>query len=124
MTTVQTLIKNKSAVKAAMSMAREVATPESLTQGGWIRIGKVASMTDPSKSYQVAIRPTATEKGFQFGCSCPHWIHRCNKNGTTCKHQDAVLATGVTPKTPSGKVKVWWNLSGEAFVQALAAFAH
>ena len=53
-------------------------------------LGKVqGSDSDP---YKIAIRRVKTQRGFQFSCGCKHWIFRCNKEGTLCKHQQAFLA--------------------------------
>jgi len=98
----------------AYQAADAVATEEGRSRGGYIRLAKVdGSGADP---YVVAIRRVKTERGFQFACGCKHWIYRCNKAGTLCKHQKAYLADAI--ENPG---KFWMYQAGVSFAASIAA---
>lgn len=107
------------ALSIALATASEVATPESEKGGGWLRLASVASMSG-GKPYAIGARALADGR-VQIGCSCPHWKFRCQTSGDWCKHQSAFFMGGLTPKSESGKVKVWFTDGGKAFLTSLAA---
>ncbi len=72
----------------AFNAADAIADGSHRTRGGYVALGAVQG----SDTYKIAIRPVKTERGFQFACGCKHWIFKCNKAGTLCKHQKAFLA--------------------------------
>ena len=109
------------------TMSRAVgAAMEASTDGGkrrdWVRVARVRSLSDPKpgenrENYVLAVRPTGTAKGFQFGCSCPDWIHRKSHTGETCKHQRLFLA--FPKKSSSIKDGVWLYRAGQAFLRVV-----
>lgn len=101
-------------LSSAFTYADETATEAGRSNGGWVRLAKVAgSAPEP---YVVAARKTAS--GVQFACSCAHWKFRLSKTGELCKHQEAFLNAGESPK---GKHKVWYFKAGQSFATVLAA---
>jgi hypothetical protein len=101
-------------LEEAFQAADAVATSAGRTRGGWVGLCKVqGSGSDP---YKVAIRRVSSERQFQFGCACKHWIFRCNKDGSLCKHQQDFLANAV--QHPE---RFWMYKAGLAFAQAVAS---
>ena len=97
----------------AFQAADMVATETGRTRGGYVGLCKVqGSASDP---YKVAIRRVKTERQFQFSCGCRHWIYRCNKAGTLCKHQKDFLANAIV--NPG---KFWMYEAGVVFAQSVA----
>jgi len=97
----------------AYDAAKAVASPATITRGGWVGLCKVQGST--SDPYKVSIRKVKSDRGFQFGCGCRQWIYRCNKAGTLCKHQKAFLAEAV-----NNPGKFWMYEAGVAFAQAVS----
>lgn len=91
-----------------------------LKRGGWVRLAKISSRTDEDKEpYVVAIRATNSDKRpFQFGCSCPDWVHR--RRGadfvSLCKHQRELLAHLGGSKPSEG---IWMYKAGRAAFASL-----
>lgn len=108
---------------SALTAAAKAAHATPTAAGGesdteWCRLASVASMSG-SKPYAISVRRLLDGR-VQLGCSCPHWKFRCQTNGVYCKHQEAFFMGGLTPKTESGKVKVWFADAGKNFIKALA----
>jgi len=104
-----------------LGAATEVSTAKGRRAGGWIRLARVRSMAEKAprnglekpKPYVLAIRPVGTSRNFQFGCSCPDWIHRKSHSSETCKHQRTFLAhQGLT----DGRKGIWLYKAGRAFL--------
>lgn len=106
------------ALTASFAAAKQAAKPDALSAGGWVRLALCDSMSG-GKPYAVACR-SLKDGRIQFGCSCKHWIYRCQTTGQLCKHQQAVLCGGLTPMTESGSVGIKWYQSGETFLSVLA----
>lgn len=84
------------------------------SKGNWLRLGAVQG--SGKKPYVIAIRPVETARGYQFGCSCPHWRCRLNNDeGRLCKHQQAFLS-----KALANPGAVTFYTTGLVFVRAVA----
>ena len=105
-----------SAIMEAGQMAMERSTQFGRKRGGWIRLARVASMTDRKEisPYVVAFRPT--EKGYQLGCDCPDWIHRHSHSGGQCKHQKLFLEHLGTTNYNKG---IWMYRAGIIFLDTV-----
>lgn len=44
------------------------------------------SESDPKKQYEIKYLPSFG----RWGCTCPHWQHRCVDNDQDCKHIKAL----------------------------------
>jgi len=57
----------------------------------------VANMREPDKEYKIYRQPDGT-----LFCSCPHFLFRCRKQGTWCKHLEYLHTTyGLRNHTPN-----------------------
>lgn len=91
-----------------------------LKRGGWVRLAKISSRSEAEvEPYVVAIRATNSEtRPFQFGCSCPDWVHRRRgaEGISLCKHQRELIAhaAGTTPTKG-----IWLYKAGKAALTSL-----
>lgn len=113
---------NNNAMNRATGAAIEASTDNGRRRD-WVRVARIRSLTEPKtgekrQSYVLAVRPTSTEKGFQFGCSCPDWIHRKAQTGETCKHQRLFLSEA---NHTSIKAGIWLYRAGKSFLKVLRA---
>lgn len=109
---------NNNTMNRATGAAIEASTANGRKRD-WVRVARIRSMTEPKtgekrQSYVLAVRPTSTEKGFQFGCSCPDWIHRRSQSGATCKHQRLFLAEAKQTSIQDG---IWLYKAGKSFLK-------
>lgn len=106
----------------AASVAIPASTEAGKTKAGWVRLARVASLTEPKlvKPYVIAVRQAKDDNGIHFGCSCPDWVYRKRHEGGFCKHQKAFLAH---MKGTSPAEGIWLYNSGEMFLRTLAAAA-
>lgn len=100
------------------NLASEVSTAAGKIRAGWIRLARMASMTNRAeiKPYVIAVRPLK-DGSVHFGCSCPDWIHRKRYTGDFCKHQKAFLAHEAGTSPHKG---VWLYKAGQRFLEGYA----
>lgn len=111
----------RSKVLMGIGAALEATTEAGQSAGGWVRLARMRNFSDRTTesdkqmTYVLAVRPVSTGREFQFGCSCPDWLHRKSKTGEHCKHQKAFLEQSVK-RGPKGGL--WLYRAGRFFLSA------